>query len=95
MTTQKIEILKNQKLPRPNIRSGRNLIYPFDRLEVGDCFSIKVPAGLEARQLQARLSTCARSFSKRHGTTRNPLVFKTRVLREGKKRSKVAVFRTR
>lgn len=92
MQNYNIQVLKNQKLPRPDIKSGRPLVYPFDRLEVGDCFSIRVPSGLEARTLQSRLSSCARSYAARRSTTRNRMVFKTRVTKRGKTTS-VGVYR--
>jgi len=40
--------------------------YPFDKMEIGDSFFVKVKNGNKLTSLASGLSTCAREYAKRH-----------------------------
>lgn len=65
----------DKKVPIPTVRLGRKLIYPFDKMEVGDSFEV---ADFAERNTVA---SAARSWAKRN---KKKMEFQTAATENGK-----------
>lgn len=66
----KIEIRRQVPIPAPVIKAGRNLagskkVYPWDELEIGDCFIVKLSSERMSSLIANRHASHRERFSRR------------------------------
>jgi len=76
------KIHKNKKMPNNAKNSGRKLKYPFDALDVGDCFEVDVK-DKKIASIQAQIASAGIQWSKIN--TKGKVKFTVRRLNDGKK----------
>lgn len=60
-----IKIERNIALPPK--RGNHGVCYPFDKMEIGDSFSVPTPKHRKVQSFASTLSSCARSWANAHG----------------------------